>query len=167
MNIKFSYILEEYLETVFFLSLKLWMTATILSPSYLSLSTLTLNTYQPMSKLTSTISLPHTKLSIASCQIWLFSNSYWTAHRTRYFYQLLKTTNFLGITVDEHLTWKQHISKTNTKLSRSFGVLCRLTRFLPSFTLKTLYNTLFVSHLQHGILLWGNSSCVRPLLKGS
>ena len=48
--------------------------------------------------------------------------------------------NFLGISIDQHLTWKTHVSKIYTKLNRSIGVLRRLQNFLPCCVLKTLYN---------------------------
>ena len=73
--------------------------------------------------------------------------------------------NFLGITIDEHLTWKSHVSKIYTKLNRSIGVLRRLQNFLPCSILKTLYNTLVLPHLQYGILLWGANPYNIPTLQ--
>lgn len=34
--------------------------------------------------------------------------------------------NFLGLTIDQHLTWKDHIDKIAIKIARSSGVLNRL-----------------------------------------
>ena len=76
---------------------------------------------------------------------------------------MVSTFNFLGITIYAHLSWKPHIDKICTKLNRSLGVLRRLSCFLPSFTLKTLYNSLFLPYLQYGILLWGNSTTATRL----
>lgn len=63
--------------------------------------------------------------------------------------------NFLGITLDEHLNWNKHIQKIANKISRNIGCLNRLKNFLPLHTLKLLYSTLILPHLQYGILLWG------------
>ena len=63
--------------------------------------------------------------------------------------------NFLGITVDEHLNWNSHIQKIANKISRNIGCLNRLKNFLPLYTLKLLYSSLILPHLQYGILLWG------------
>ncbi len=34
--------------------------------------------------------------------------------------------NFLGLTIDEHLTWKCHINKISNKISQCMGILNRL-----------------------------------------
>ncbi len=42
--------------------------------------------------------------------------------------------NFLGLTIDEHLTWKCHINKISNKISQCMGILNRLKSFLPNET---------------------------------
>jgi len=69
--------------------------------------------------------------------------------------ELVKHFNFLGIIIDESLEWSTHINSLSTKLSRTIGVINRLKNFLPLHTLKTLYYSLFASHLTYGIILWG------------
>ncbi len=39
--------------------------------------------------------------------------------------------NFLGLTIDENLTWKNHINKVAYKLSKRIGILNKLKHFLP------------------------------------
>ena len=56
--------------------------------------------------------------------------------------------NFLGLTINEHLTWKSHAAKVANKLNR-------LKRYLPLSALKTMYDSLIVSQLQCGITCWG------------
>ena len=63
--------------------------------------------------------------------------------------------NFLGITLDENLSWNNHIQKISNKISRNVGCLYRLKHFLPLHTLKLLYNSLILPYLQYGVLLWG------------
>ena len=53
------------------------------------------------------------------------------------------------------MSWNMHIQKISNKISRNLGCLNRLKRFLPSTTLKLLYNSLILPHLQYGILSWG------------
>ena len=67
--------------------------------------------------------------------------------------------NFLGITIDETLSWKQHINKICNKISRSIGVIRRLNKTLPTSTLITLYNSLIMPHILYGILAWGHNLC--------
>ena len=69
--------------------------------------------------------------------------------------ELVKHFNFLGIIIDESLDWSTHINSLSTKLSRTIGIINRLKNFLPIYTLKTLYYSLFASHLTYGIILWG------------
>ena len=66
--------------------------------------------------------------------------------------------NFLGITLDENLSWNNHIQKISNKISRNIGCLHRLKHFLPLHTLKLLYNSLILPYLQYGVLLWGFKS---------
>ncbi len=63
--------------------------------------------------------------------------------------------NFLGVTLDEHLTWKCHVNKISNKISQCMGILNRLKHFLPIQTKTIIYNSLVLSHLNFGILLWG------------
>ncbi len=63
---------------------------------------------------------------------------------------------FLGLTIDKHLmTWKCHINKISNTISQCMGILNRLKRFLPIETKILIYNSLVVSHLNCGLLIWG------------
>ena len=44
------------------------------------------------------------------------------------------------------------------KLSRVIGILNRLKYIYPQHILSTIYNSLFMSHVNYGILLWGSCS---------
>jgi len=69
-----------------------------------------------------------------------------------------KSANFLGIHIDEHLTWKYHIAHVNTKVSRSLFFIKQVKNFLPSESMRTLYFALVHSHFSYGILAWGNAN---------
>ena len=68
------------------------------------------------------------------------------------------STKFLGILIDENLSWKQHISYLNSKISKTLFTIKQVKHFLPYDSLKKLYSTLVESHLSYGILAWGNAS---------
>src|SRR6056300_915965 len=63
--------------------------------------------------------------------------------------------NFLGLTIDECVSWKPHICKVSFKLNKFSGILCRLKRYLPQHKLKLLYCSMIQPHLSYCILAWG------------
>ena len=62
-----------------------------------------------------------------------------------------KVTKYLGILIDDKLTFKSHIHHLESKLSRSVGIIARLKYFLPSSALINLYFALIHSHLLYGL----------------
>ena len=63
--------------------------------------------------------------------------------------------NFLGVTIDKHLNWKQHTEIIANKLSKYCGILFKLKNYLPIYIMRTLYFSMVQSHLNFGSLLWG------------
>ena len=66
--------------------------------------------------------------------------------------------DFLGITLNQNLSWGSHIDKVSYKISRCIGILRKLRFYLPEFTLKSIYNSLLLPHLTYGILAWGGNT---------
>ena len=66
--------------------------------------------------------------------------------------------NFLGIILDECLSWKPHVQKIATKISVTVGTINLLKRFIPRNILLSLYNALIQPYLNYGILLWGSKT---------
>ena len=71
---------------------------------------------------------------------------------------------FLGIIIDEHLTWHPHILLVKNKIAKITGVIKRLKYTLPTNTLRTLYNALLLPHLNYGAIVWAGGY-ITPLLK--
>ena len=44
---------------------------------------------------------------------------------------IVEEFDFLGITLDKHLTWKPHIHKISNKISKTIGILNRIKTYLP------------------------------------
>ena len=65
------------------------------------------------------------------------------------------TFNFLGIIVEEHLKWDEHVNKIALKISKTIGIINKLKHFLSSYILHTLYNSLILPHIHYGLLIWG------------
>ena len=68
-----------------------------------------------------------------------------------------KVTKFLGIHIDENLTWKHHIDATCSKISKSIGILYKARNFLPNNLLKQLYFSFVHSHLSYGNIAWAST----------
>jgi len=68
-----------------------------------------------------------------------------------------KSFKFLGVHLDENLTWNCHISHIHNKISQSLFVINRVKNFLPITALHNLYHSLIHSHINYGLQLWGNS----------
>ena len=64
------------------------------------------------------------------------------------------TFKLLGIYIDNHLTFKDHIHKIAIKISKSVGILYRLNKFLPPNVLKLIYSTLVHPYLIYGLEAW-------------
>ena len=54
----------------------------------------------------------------------------------------VETFDFLGVTLNENLTWKPHTDKVATKLSKYSGIMNKLKNYLPRYIMKALYNSL-------------------------
>lgn len=67
----------------------------------------------------------------------------------------VQSFNFLGIEINQTLTWCNHINKLAPKISRTIGVINKLRNILPQKILIMLYNSLILPQLNYGILLWG------------
>lgn len=64
----------------------------------------------------------------------------------------------LGVYFEETMTWNKHVENVVGKLSRSAGILTKLRFFLPQKIKLLIYNSLFFSHLNYCLLVWGNTT---------
>ena len=73
--------------------------------------------------------------------------------------------DYLGIIIDEHLSWNSHIEMIGLKVSKAIGIINHLKSIYPQTVLFTLYNALIISHMLYGILLSGKSDSVDKIAK--
>ena len=64
-------------------------------------------------------------------------------------------TKFLGINIDNNVTWKAHINYITTKISKGVGVLLRLSKELSHNILILIYNTILLPYLTYCCIIWG------------
>ena len=71
--------------------------------------------------------------------------------------QCIERTKFLGIIIDQHLTWKNHINYVTKKIKRTTGALCRIRFYISQPILRMLYYSLIYPHLHYGNIVWANT----------
>ena len=69
-----------------------------------------------------------------------------------------KSVRFLGICLEDRLTWKHHINQLTNKLASTLFLLRRIVQMAPVEVSRTAYMGLFQSRLSYGLLFWGNSA---------
>ena len=62
---------------------------------------------------------------------------------------------FLGIFINNHLIWNAHIGMVANKLLKIIGILKRLRYVYPEQVLLQIYNSLFIAHINYGLLVCG------------
>ena len=68
------------------------------------------------------------------------------------------TMKFLGVLLDENLSWKYHINCVHDKVSRNLGVLYKSRAYLNEKCLKQLYFSFIHSYLTYSNITWGSTS---------
>ena len=73
--------------------------------------------------------------------------------------EILRETNikFLGVYIDENLSFSYHIEHVMSKMSKSLGILNKLRYFLPPSIMRILYDSLFEPYIKYGIEVWGSA----------
>ena len=66
-------------------------------------------------------------------------------------------TKFLGVIIDEQLTWKPHIAYIQNKIAKNIGIIFRLSTFMPKHVLRTLYCTLVLPYFSYCNIVWGST----------
>ena len=69
-----------------------------------------------------------------------------------------KTVKYLGIHLDENLSGSVHCNKLIPKLSRANAILSKLRHFLPFRELKSVYHSIFSSHMLFNCQAWGTNN---------
>ena len=64
---------------------------------------------------------------------------------------------FLGVIIDESLTWTQHIRTVVSKMARYVGIMYKIKKLLPLSARLQIYHSLVQSHINYCVLVWGFS----------
>jgi len=67
------------------------------------------------------------------------------------------STKFLGVFLDQHLSWKTHINYISQKIAKNIGIIYRLSYILPKPIRINLYYTLVYPYLSYCNLIWSST----------
>ena len=119
----------------------------------------TINT--ELNKLTQWIRANKLSLNLQKTKYMIFSNTIDTLPSDIIFddtpLECVSEIKFLGVTVDNKLSWKPHVLNICKTISRNIGIINKLKNFLPLSSLLMLYSSLILPILNYGILAWGNT----------
>ena len=69
-------------------------------------------------------------------------------------------TNFvkyLGVLVDKHLLFRQHMNSVCNKLTRAIDMLKKIRHYVKVNTLRSIYFSIFSSLMTYSVIIWGQS----------
>ena len=64
---------------------------------------------------------------------------------------------FLGVMIDENITWEDHIHTIEKKLAKNLGLLYQAKHILDNESLKTIYFSYIHSYLISANISWGST----------
>ena len=67
-----------------------------------------------------------------------------------------ENASFLGIVINENLSWKNHTKHVSSKISKAVGIISKVKHIFPKCVLVNIYNSLILPYLQYGNVVWGN-----------
>ena len=71
--------------------------------------------------------------------------------------QRVTKAKLLGVIVDQHLSWKDHISMVSHKISKSFGIISHIPNTLDIKSKKLIYYSLIHLYLTYCINVWAST----------
>ena len=76
------------------------------------------------------------------------------------------SVKFLGVMLDENISWKDHIKPIEKKLAKNIGLLYQAKPYLDETSLKTIYFSYIHSYLNYANIAWASTRItkLKPLL---
>ena len=68
-----------------------------------------------------------------------------------------KASKFLGIIIDENLTWKTHMNDIARKVAKNIGIINKVKTIFSERMLLMLYFTMIYPYLSYGNIVWGST----------
>ena len=79
--------------------------------------------------------------------------------------QCSQHTKFLGVFLDNTLSWRSQVTHVSKKITVGMNYLIRIRHYFPKHILNLIYLSFIESHLSYGIEVWGAAcpSILKPL----
>lgn len=79
----------------------------------------------------------------------------------------VESFRYLGVTLDEHFSWRSHVTQLYKSLSPILRALYFIRKLCIPSVLWTVYHSLFLSKINYGIAFWGkaNNCIIKCILK--
>ena len=68
--------------------------------------------------------------------------------------KFVDSTEFLGVTLTKHLSWKPHMTSIKKKLRKNLGACRKIKSQLGKSAILSLYHSMMESHVRTGIISW-------------
>ena len=65
---------------------------------------------------------------------------------------------FLGVILDGHLTWKNHIQLIEKKVSKNVGILYKRSKLINSKCLRSIYVSFTHSYINYANIAWASTN---------
>lgn len=69
----------------------------------------------------------------------------------------VKSVKFLGVYVDQHITWNDHIEQITLKIAKNVGILKRISYLLPTKIRLTLYYSMIYPYISYCNMIWASN----------
>jgi exonuclease III len=70
----------------------------------------------------------------------------------------VNSSKFLGVILDENLSWFNHISYIKTKISKGLGIIKKTRKFFNDNIIRTLYHSFIFPYLTYCLEIWGSAA---------
>ncbi len=112
--------------------------------------------------LTDWFALNKLSLNISKTNYMIFKNSNIESFKNDLFLNgevltRVHTVKFLGVQIDDKLSWKNHTDMIGKKLSSAIFIIRRIRYKINQKTAQNLYNTLILPHITYCNVVWGNA----------
>ena len=68
---------------------------------------------------------------------------------------------FLGVIIDENITWNKHIEFVENKISNNIGIIYRASHYLDKKSLKNIYFSFIHNYVNYCNIAWASTTRIK------